>query len=101
MSSVPIVENWLYPGIRWFAYYDSEDKISRAVCYLLGLVVERPTISDAVKELKVLIEDQVRTSRERKEDFARPLPNDIYSEHLRRSAPNPDSNLWQDGWYLV
>lgn len=73
--------------VVWFAYQDEGDRVARAVCPELSLVVERSHVRAAADELEMLVSDYIEDALGRnqtREQFERILPKDIINDHLTR-----------------
>ena len=71
----------------WIGYYDDQDGVARAVSPELSLVVERPSLQDAVAELEMLMRDYIADAVARGESvegMKRVLPRDIIAAHVAR-----------------
>ncbi|MDP2671195.1 MAG: hypothetical protein Q8P13_01905 [bacterium] len=70
-------------SFSWFAYMESDGSKARAISPMLGLLVVRPTVREAVDEMLGLAEDYLKFAIEAgDEDVSRPTPVEAVEAHL-------------------
>lgn len=74
------------PAIFWMTYIDEEDKVARALCVELSLMVERADVDAAQEAIRELVQDYVDDFATSAGDFLRPMPASIQLDHMKRLA---------------
>jgi len=74
------------PAIFWMTYYDDEDRVARALCLELSLMVERDDVDSAQEAIRSLVQDYVDDFATTDADFLRPMPASMQLEHMKRLA---------------
>jgi hypothetical protein len=86
--------------LLYIAYYDENDRIARAVCPALSIVVERPTVEQSALEIERVIAGAIEDAEAEHEDIkvvARALPTALLMEHLTRFSKMLERRADQKG----
>ena len=91
-------------AFSWFAYFDEEDGVGRAVCPMLGFLVERPRVQEAVAEMLDVADDYLKMKAAANEsDVVRPTPAVAWEASLTRfvaqcsAKPEGQGQFWACG----
>lgn len=92
-------------AFSWFAYLDYDGSVARAICPMLGFLVVRPTVSEAVGEMLDVTKDYLAAvgKKDPGTSIARPTPPEAWEDHLvkfiwqLRAVPDGKDHYWDCG----